>query len=172
MFICKTFTAGCLLAAAGPLFAQVAEGLSGPTLSLGILGSAQSETLAYRQMTTGFKVLADVQWHNWIGFDARGTAISFTGSDHTYAFEAGPRMTHTYGPFIPYAEALAGGIHQYYYGATVGGVVGTQLHVYRNVYSSTEGEYRYAPQHSTPLVNPREGRVELSTGIEVLIGDR
>ena len=170
MHISKVLVAGLLAGAACPLFGQTAEDAVGPMTTLGILGTAQSETLGYHQVTAGFKVLADVQYHAWTGFDVRGTAIRFIGSDHTYAIEAGPRIARRYGAFTTYAEALAGGIHQYYYGATIGGVIGAETRVYRNMYLAGEGEYRYAPQQSTPLINPREGRIEFSSGIVVRIG--
>ncbi len=154
-----------------PLAAQVTPDVTGPVSSLGILGTAQAETLSYKQrVSAGFKVLANSQWHDWLGVEARGTAITFVGSNHTFAFEAGPRFTRNYGPVTAYAEALAGAIHQYYYGATIGALVGEEIHISRGVYWATDGEYRYAPQKSTATINPREGRIELSSGIVVRIG--
>ena len=170
MQVCRIVAVGALVVSACPLFAQTAPDVVGPVTSFGILGTAQAETLGYNKITAGFKVLSDVQYRPLVGFDVRGTAIRFIGSNHTYALEAGPRVERRYGSFVPYAEALAGGIHQYYYGATIGAVVGAEEHVYQNVYLMGEGEYRYAPQKSTPLINPREGRIELSAGIAVRIG--
>ncbi len=164
------FTVGALVISACPLFAQTAPDVVGPVTSFGILGTAQAETLGYNKTTAGFKVFSDVQYHSLVGFDVRGTAIRFIGSNHTYALEAGPRVERRYGVFHPYAEALFGGIHQYYYGATIGAVAGAETHVYRNAYLVGEGEYRYAPAQSTPQINPREGRIELSAGIAVRIG--
>ena len=166
----RIFAVGALVISACPLFAQTAPDVTGPVTTFGILGTAQAETLGYRKTTAGFKVFSDVQYHPLVGFDVRGTAIRFIGSNHTYALEAGPRVERRYGSFTPYAEALVGGIHQYYYGATVGAAVGAETHVYQNVYLTGEGEYRYAPQKSTPLINPREGRIELSAGVAVRIG--
>lgn len=170
MHLSRMFAVGALVFSACPLFAQTAPDVVGPVTSFGILGTAQAETLGYNRTTAGFKVFSDVQYHPLVGFDVRGTAIRFIGSNHTYALEAGPRVEHHFGVLTPYAEALAGGIHQYYYGATIGAAVGAEAHVYQNVYLMGEGEYRYAPQKSTPLINPREGRIELSAGIAVRIG--
>ncbi len=161
----------------------IAPSATGPFsgASVGGMFTAQAETLGFKSLvSSGVKVFANKQWSDLRGVDARFTAVEFSlgnvgtlaGNNHTAAFAVGPRVQHSFGPVTPYAEALVGVVHQYYWGMTESGVVGVSVRLSRHLsLIPADAEYRYASfQKSTATQNPRRGRIEFSAGMSYRFG--
>jgi hypothetical protein len=142
----------------------------------GVMFTVQTETLGYkRYLSTGGKAFAGRQWSDWRGLEVRGTVIETSlgglggdpGNNHTVAITVGPRIEHSFGRLTPYGEIAVGFLHQYYYGSSEGAAFGASLRIHSHwSWIPADAEYRYASlQESARLVNPRRGRIELSSGL-------
>ena len=142
------------------------------------LGTEQTETLGFkRYVSDGYKLEIGRQFNGVLSGVLRGTDVrydlgkigQYAGNNHTVAAELGFRVQYPSSRASPYAEALIGGLHQYRYGMSESGVVGVSLHLAKHLsLIPAEATYRYATfQKSTAEVNPRRGRIEVSSGLQV-----
>ncbi len=114
---------------------------------------------------------ANVQHSPWIGADFRGVVVNTHSSLHTFAGEAGPRITHRFGAFQGYAEGLGGIAHTGYtsypnalytaYGAAWSAAFGADLRV------SDHFKWRVADYSYSHVYIGRNGATPsiLSTGV-------
>ena len=114
-----------------------------------------------KHVTTGFTVLTSVQRSTWVGVDFRGLFTEWNDTAHTMSFEVGPRLSPNYGRFLPYAELLAGPVHQLIYSAEVGGAAGVDVRLTPRVSWRSDASYQYVIDETS--------RRQFSTGIVVRI---
>ena len=147
-------------------YAQVAASANKP-FSLYAYGDA---SVAQRELgygkALGYSGGIILQHSRWLALDGRGVIMRERIPLHTYLIEAGPRISHRYGSFVPYVEFMAG------LGRTGYGAQPLPLQqAYGFAYTIDEGvEWRIKGRFSWRIADFAYNRISAGSGASPLIG--